>query len=64
MGLSNLTVSGLDRLKSRSLIFVSLISCKGALIVTPYVTIKHFQEYLRSPMAMSNLTLNSQSLRF
>ncbi len=49
MGLSDLTVSGLDRLKSRSLRFESsVMSCKRALIVTPYVTIKHIGIYEES----------------
>ncbi len=39
--LSHLTLSDLERSNSRSLRFQSLISCKGAVSVRPYVTIKH-----------------------
>ncbi len=63
MILSHLTLSGLERSNSRSLIFRSLISCKGAelghkLLLPVNINRK---AYIESPMTSSHMTLKGHS---
>ncbi len=54
MPLSSLTLSDLERSKSRSLRFRSLISCKGAYLGSMLLLNINRKPYMDSPMALSN----------
>ena len=70
MPFSLLILSDLERPKSRSLGFQSLISRKGAELGSMLLLTIKRKPYMASPMALSNLTLTdlerskSRSLRF
>ncbi len=70
MALSNLTLTDLQRSKSRSLRFQSLITFKGAELGPILVLTINRKLYMASPMALSNLTFTdlerskSRALRF
>ena len=57
MTLSHLTLSDLERSKSRSLRFQSLISCKGAEIGHKLLLNINRKAYMGSPMTVSHLDL-------
>ncbi len=70
MAPSHSTLSDLERSKSRSLRFQSLISCKGAELGHMLLLNIHRKAYMGSPVTLSYLTLsvlemsNSRLLRF
>ncbi len=67
---SHLTLSALERLKSRSLGFRTLISCKGAELGHMLLLNINRKAYMGTPMTLSHLTLSdlersiSRLLRF
>ncbi len=61
MALSDLTLSDLERSKSRSLRFKGVISCKGCELGPMLLLTNNRKTYMASPMTPSLLTLSVET---